>query len=429
MTIRSYSMIVLAGIAALALAGCQTEGGGNTKASRPIPAKTLALMQDKGMTRRDPVLVRIYKEESELELWKKKADGRYALLKTYEICRFSGTLGPKIKEGDGQSPEGFYKVTPAQLNPNSEYYLSFNLGYPNAFDRSLGRTGAHLMVHGDCLSKGCYAMTDEQIGELYAVVREALHAGQPGFQVQAFPFRMTAENMARRRNDKNFAFWENLKEGSDHFELTKLEPKVDVCGQKYVFDAEPKDGGRFNPNAACPNYEVHPAIAMALNSKKRGDQQKFNELVSSGLQTAEAYVPQNGRLRRSLSDPVKPPPPAPVMVAKSEPATTGTVALAMTDTKSVVPLPVPSPYASQQPKKAESKMFSWLRSPDEKPEELKTPETPKADAAPTPAAKPAPVTAAHSSEPKAVAPAAQPVTASMAPQSEKKPFYKRWFGN
>lgn len=428
MTIRSYSMIVLAGVAALAVAGCQSDGGGNAKASRPIPAKTLALMQEKGMTRRDPVLVRIYKEESELELWKKKADGRYALLKTYEICRFSGTLGPKIKEGDGQSPEGFYKVTPAQLNPNSEYYLSFNIGFPNAFDRSLGRTGAHLMVHGDCLSKGCYAMTDEQIAELYAVVREALHSGQPSFQVQAFPFRMTAENMARRRDDKNFAFWENLKEGADHFELTKLEPKVDVCGQKYVFDAEPKDGGRFNPNAACPNYDVHPAIAMALNGKKRGDEQKFNELVSSGLLTAEAYTPQNGRLRRSLSDPIKPPAPAPVMTAKNDPVTTGTVALAMTDPKSAVPMPVPSPYTSHQSKKAEGGMFSWLRGGEEKPGEADAP-VPSAAPAQTPSSAPAPMTAQRGNEPSAVKPAAQPVAASMAPQSEKQPFYKRLFGN
>src|SRR5690606_33998645 len=97
----------------------------------------------------------------------------------------------------GQAPEGFYSVGPGQMNPKSAYFLSFNIGYPNAYDRSLGRTGKHLMVHGDCLSKGCYAMTDPQIAEVYAIAREALQAGQPSFQVQAFPFRMTAENMAR----------------------------------------------------------------------------------------------------------------------------------------------------------------------------------------------------------------------------------------
>ncbi len=412
MTIRSLTAIGVIG-AALLLGGCNTaDRMSNTKAIRPIPAKTLALMEKKGMTRRDPVLIRIYKEDSELELWKKDRSGRYALLKTYEICRFSGTLGPKKVEGDGQSPEGFYSVSPAQLNPNSQYYLSFNLGYPNAFDRSHGRTGAHLMVHGDCLSKGCYAMTDEQIAELYAVVREALHAGQPSFQVQAFPFRMTAENMARRRNDNNFAFWKNLKEGADHFELTKLEPKVNVCDRRYVFDATPKNGS-FNPSAPCPEYEIHPSVAMAMAAKKRTDDEKFNTLVSGGLETALAYTPQNGRLRRTLSDPIKKPDPAPVMTAKaSEPPQTGSVALALAGSDSSVPVPAPSPYASAQPKSGG--MFSWLRGDDAAPAE--TPRTAAAEATP-------PARTARADQAPQVN---RPVAASM-PAPEKSPFYKRWF--
>ena len=129
--------------------------------------------------------------------------GKYALLKTYEICKWSGALGPKIKEGDRQAPEGFYTVTPAQMNPNSSYYLSFNIGYPNAYDRAYGRTGTHIMVHGACSSAGCYSMSDEDAGELFALARDAFKGGQRQFQIQAFPFRMTPENIARHRGDPN----------------------------------------------------------------------------------------------------------------------------------------------------------------------------------------------------------------------------------
>jgi len=126
----------------------------------------LAEVEQRNMEKESPVLVRIFKEESELEVWKQDRTGRFALLKTYPICRWSGELGPKIKQGDRQAPEGFYTITPGQMNPNSAYYLSFNMGYPNAFDRAHGRTGAQVMVHGDCSSRGCYAMTDDQISEI-----------------------------------------------------------------------------------------------------------------------------------------------------------------------------------------------------------------------------------------------------------------------
>lgn len=420
MTNRSFSSLLIVGAAALILGGCQSQTAGNVKHLAPIPDKTLALMKDKGMSRRDPVLIRIYKETSELELWKKKTDGRYGLLKTYEICRFSGTLGPKKVEGDGQSPEGFYSVAPGQMNPNSQYFLSFNLGFPNAYDRSLGRTGAHLMVHGDCLSKGCYAMTDAQIGEVYAIAREALNAGQPAFQVQALPFRMTAENMARRRNDKNLAFWENLKEGADHFEMTKLEPKVNVCGHKYVFDAEARDGGTFDPNAACPSYEINPLIAMAVDGKNRQDKTKFDEFVTSGLQTAEAYVPQNGRERRSLKDPIHKPQPV-VMVAEAE-KPPSSFALAMVSSGNAgagVPMPVPSPYKTTVAKPAKSPgMFAWMR------EDKPAPFVP----ATTPSARSAATTVAMTEEARRAPQPGSPIAASLAPVQKDKPFYKKLWG-
>jgi murein L,D-transpeptidase YafK len=124
------------------------------------------------------------------------------------------------------------------MNPNSQFYLSFNMGYPNAYDKAWGRTGAHLMVHGDCSSRGCYAMTDDQIGEIYALARESFFGGQRAFQVQALPFRMTPRISPSHRNNPNMPFWRMLKEGSDHFEITRQEPKVDVCEKRYVFNAE-----------------------------------------------------------------------------------------------------------------------------------------------------------------------------------------------
>jgi murein L,D-transpeptidase YafK len=200
----------------------------------------MALMSSKGMAPSDPILIRAYKKEAEMEVWKRGRDGRYALLKTLPICRWSGQLGPKVRQGDRQAPEGFYAVTPAQMNPNSAYYLSFDTGFPNAYDRAQGATGAHLMVHGTCSSAGCYAMTDQGIAELYAIAREAFAGGQSAFQFQAYPFRMTAENMAKYRADPNMSFWQNLKEGSDRFEATREEPQVAVASGRYVFSVSPE---------------------------------------------------------------------------------------------------------------------------------------------------------------------------------------------
>lgn len=233
----ALKQLALVAFVALTLAACEEERyRGAGRHNIPIPSATYALMSEKGMSKDQPILIRSYKKESELEVWKRKADGRYALLKTYPMCRWSGQLGPKVREGDRMAPEGFYAIAPQQMNPNSSYYVSFNMGYPNAYDRAHGRTGAHLMVHGACSSAGCYSMTDDQIGEIYALVREAQNAGQKAVQMQAFPFRMTAKNLAQHRLDPNIAFWKNLKEGSDYFEVVKDEPAVSVVGGRYVFN-------------------------------------------------------------------------------------------------------------------------------------------------------------------------------------------------
>jgi murein L,D-transpeptidase YafK len=284
--------------AVVALAGCESDTLYSGKAMKSLSPEMVAALTQKNMPSESPLLVRVFKQEAELEVWKQDASGRYELLKTYPICRWSGELGPKIKEGDRQAPEGFYNITPAQMNPNSQFYLSFNMGYPNAFDRAHGRTGAHLMVHGDCSSRGCYAMTDDQIGEIYALARESFFGGQRSFQVQAYPFRMTPANFAKHRNNPNIPFWRMLKEGSDHFEITRQEPRVDVCEKRYVFNADspqnfsaPADGIKlgtpwggfqqaqqqqnvslkFNPTGKCPAYQVSPEVMAEVKAKQRQD--------------------------------------------------------------------------------------------------------------------------------------------------------------
>ena len=181
-----------------------------------------------------PVFVRIFKAEAELEVWLER-DGRYELFEVYPICSFSGKLGPKLKEGDLQSPEGFYSVSKRQLNPNSQFHKSFNIGFPNRYDRSHGRTGSYLMVHGGCVSIGCYAMTNDGIDEIYGLGKAALRKGQKRFPVHIFPFRMTEQNLALRQASEWIEFWQNLKEGYDVFEQTRRVPKITVSKRRYVF--------------------------------------------------------------------------------------------------------------------------------------------------------------------------------------------------
>jgi murein L,D-transpeptidase YafK len=268
-------------LAALWLAACTT-GERDTRGIQPIPAKLVQEMRAKGMTPADPIMVRIYKQESELEIWKRDRSGSYSLLKTYPICRWSGKLGPKKREGDRQAPEGFYMVNMPLMNPMSQFYLSFNLGYPNQLEEALGYEGAALMVHGACSSSGCYAMTDAGIAEIYAVAREALRGGQTAFQVQALPFRMTPENLARHRDDPNMTFWLNLKQGSDQFDVTRQPPRVAACASRYVFGAKPIDPATtFDPLAPCPPYEVDSSVATRVAAKADRDKAAVAALSAS----------------------------------------------------------------------------------------------------------------------------------------------------
>lgn len=244
-----------------ALSSCTQEAYRSARDLAPIPAKTLALISEKGMDSGAPILMRSFKKEAEIEVWKLDRNGKYALLKTYPMCRWSGQLGPKVRQGDRQAPEGFYDVTAAAMNPKSSLFLSFNIGYPNAFDRSHGRTGSHLMVHGACSSQGCFAMTDEAISEMYALAREALASGQRSFQFQTYPFRMTAENLAKHRADPHFAFWKNLKEGSDIFEITGQEPAWTVARGRYAFNTDPTFAADIFAKASRDERDVAALIA------------------------------------------------------------------------------------------------------------------------------------------------------------------------
>lgn len=302
-------------LAALILTAC---GGGVSPANMPIPQETLDLMQTQGLKKHSPIFVRIFKRESELEIWKQRDDGRYALLKTYPICKWSGNLGPKLKQGDKQAPEGFYMVKAYQMNPKSSYHLSFNLGYPNRLDKAYNRTGNFLMVHGNCRSAGCYAMTDVLIEEIYAIAREAFAGGQKKFQVQALPFRMSDENMKKFAKNRWSGFWVDLKRGYDAFEMTSIPPKIDVCERRYLVNASfPSSITKIGAREICPPYKTFvpdiietpegPKIIQALMGSQNNGYRASNQATvrrhdRSRLAGNRSFAtPQSVALRNSMS--------------------------------------------------------------------------------------------------------------------------------
>lgn len=403
------------GFAALAsmvlLAGCEDNGRlpSNSRHYVPISSQMEALMAEKGMNARQPILLRAYKKESELEVWKMTASGEYKLLKTFPMCRWSGQLGPKKTEGDRQVPEGFYAITPAQLNPNSSFYLSFNVGYPNTYDKQFGRTGSHIMVHGACSSRGCFSMTDEQIAEIYALTREAFGGGQKAVQLQSLPFRMTPDNLAKYRADENMPFWKNLKEGADHFEVTKREPQVSVCNRRYMFDTAGNDGG------TCSTAPANEAVASAVRQKNAQDEQKVASLVQSGVKAVKR-VYQDGDQHYSF----KHTPYAAVSTgAPSAPAvsvpqgTSKVAAVSQPDALDHGPVDVPHDVAKGLDRKTLIKRAAELKT-----KELEPAPAPKASAvANAPAPKDLPKTTATA------------LVATEAPKKDEPAFYRRWLGS
>ena len=293
--IRRGTAVSLAVAACAWIAGCDDSSldQSSARSQQPISGAVLAKMEALDTTPSSPTVIRTYKKEAELEIWKMKSNGEYALLKTYPMCRWSGQLGPKKREGDMQVPEGFYSIAPGQMNPNSHYYLAFNVGYPNAYDRAYGRTGGNVMVHGVCSSAGCFSMTDDQVADIYAIARDSFAGGQREIQLQSYPFHMTAENMAKFRLDPNIDFWKNLKDGSDHFEVTKAEPSVLVCGKHYVFDATARD--EVTGSEPCPALKRDPNVEALVAEKEDKDETKVAELVATGVKPVHLVYADGGQ--------------------------------------------------------------------------------------------------------------------------------------
>ena len=225
-----------------ALAQSKTGERRAAAAAARVGPKLKRQLHAKGLRLGDPVFIRIFKESRELEVWvREPLKKTFKRFKTYRIVNWGGgSLGPKVKQGDGQAPEGFYHVGRSRMKPDSKYHLAFNLGYPNTYDRAHRRTGKYLMVHGNKVSIGCYAMTDAWIEEIYTLTDAALRRGQAYFRVHAFPFRMTPERMEKARSSRWFSFWQNLKTGYDWFEEKQIPPDVSVEGRRYRFRDLPK---------------------------------------------------------------------------------------------------------------------------------------------------------------------------------------------
>lgn len=343
-------------IATVSLAGCQGSvfDGVGAKAERELPPKVQAKVKAKGMNKTSPVMARIFKEEGVLEIWKQKTNGRYDMIASYEICKWSGKLGPKYVEGDRQAPEGFYSVSAAQMNPNSQYYLSFNLGFPNAYDRANGRSGQHLMVHGACSSSGCYSMTDESMAEIYAFGRDSFKGGQRDFQVQAYPFRMTPANMARYKRDPNYEFWAMLKQGYDQFEITKVPPKVDVCGKRYVFNQNFPSQQGLSASAACPPMSQPDSIQSAYSSYQKTYDAAFSTALIKSSQKApapsimgvqEAKLVSDWSARRARGEKVTRTPPSLTPASSEQPGAPDTAPTAIAQT----PVPTTATTAAIAP--------------------------------------------------------------------------------
>lgn len=415
------------------LAGCSEDGRlpANSRHYVPISAEMEALMSSKGMNARSPILIRAYKKESELEVWKQTASGDYQLLKTFPMCRWSGQLGPKKSEGDRQVPEGFYSITQGQMNPNSSFYLAFNIGYPNTYDRAHGRTGSAIMVHGVCSSRGCFAMTNEQIADIYALTREAFGGGQKAVHMQSLPFRMTAQNLAKYRADENMPFWKNLKEGSDHFDVTKREPQVQVCNARYTFGV----------SSCTPGAEGRDmSVASAVAEKSKRDEQQVATLVHSGIKPVKR-VYQDGDQHSSFKHSIYAAAPSTESVrqASATPQTVSRVAeVSQPDALDHGAVEVPHEQAKGLSRKALLAKAAQVKLQESSAVAAATP-APAAATAPAGAASAKAIAAAKTvPAPKAVATApvsapppssATALLATETPKKDEPAFYRRWMGS
>jgi murein L,D-transpeptidase YafK len=224
-------MAAIVAATSISLSSC-APGGGTPDIPHPPPLEQRLATHD--LRAGAAVFIRVFKTENRLELWLRHGD-QFRLFETYPICKWSGRLGPKLNEGDGQAPEGFYVVTPSQMNAHSHYHRAFNLGFPNAFDRASGRTGSNIMIHGGCGSVGCYAMTDGQIDEIFNLMKAAFANGQQAIDVDVLPFSPTPLALTAHANDPAAPFWKTLAMGEAAFKRTGRPSAVYTCGKTYAF--------------------------------------------------------------------------------------------------------------------------------------------------------------------------------------------------
>lgn len=282
---------------------------GEKAAQTPLPASAVTTDRDsrlaaKGLGAGNPVMIRIFKAESELELWMQK-DERFELFATYPICKWSGKLGPKLHEGDKQAPEGMYTVAMPQIHRKGRWPRSLNIGYPNAFDKAMERTGSLILVHGGCTSTGCYAMTNPRMEEIYKLSELALQQGQQFIPVHVFPFRMTETNLAAHAGSEWQPFWRNIKDAYDLFERTRVPPSVKVCGKKYVVREGVAPGGiqtastSMDTGADCVDTAPDPSQQTMLPdddaeparvTKSRKVVSKTQRRRSAGRNARKAYA-------------------------------------------------------------------------------------------------------------------------------------------
>lgn len=186
------------------------------------------------------IFIRAFKADRNLEVWVSNSD-KFTLLKTFQICRLSGTYGPKRKRGDFQTPEGFYTID--RFNPTSSYHLSLGISYPNFSDKILGgksNSGGDIFIHGGCGTRGCLPMTNDKIEELYLLAVEARDQGQKSIPIHIFPARLDKKGilwLSRQYKEQQglLHFWGNLKEGYQYFEKNKtIFPLTVDAGGEYI---------------------------------------------------------------------------------------------------------------------------------------------------------------------------------------------------
>ena len=240
--IAGVALALAFGVAPLTEAAKGTSRAGleNGKADAFDLAELERRLADKGVALGTPLMIRIFKMESELEVWVEKG-ARFELFATYPICNWSGVLGPKQTEGDRQSPEGFYSIGSRAMHRKGRWPRSLDIGYPNTFDSAHGRTGSYILVHGGCTTIGCFAMTNAKMEEIFALSEAALQSGQERIPVHVFPFRMTRRTWTANADSPWSGFWANLKEAYDAFERTRIPPRISVCGEQVRAWDEPSD--------------------------------------------------------------------------------------------------------------------------------------------------------------------------------------------